>query len=191
VPGSEAAAHADPGITPAARALVGRDVSVEGWTTVTLPQVLPYFKENDGEAVFRKEIEVPAGEAGKDMVLALGALHGFDNTCFNGVEVGHTDVKTANWRQTPRTYVVPGSLVNAGRHAIAVRLFNCFGDGGFAGNNALAEGDQPGPQSSTGPRLLPMSLSLKPEDTDSLSCYHPDYITAFPMGDNPYRYYRW
>jgi len=21
--------------------------------------------------------------------------------------------------------------------------------------------------------------------------YHPDYILEFPMGDNPYRYYRW
>jgi len=189
--GGEAAAHADPGITPAARALVGRDVPVEGWTRVTLPQMLPCVKANDGEAVFRKDVEVPAGEIGKDMVLALGALHGFDNTYFNGVEVGHTDIKTANWRQTPRTYVVPGSLVNTGRNVIAVRLFNCFGDGGFGGNNTLAMGDQPGPQSSTGPRLLPMSLSLKPEDTDSPSYYHPDYITAFPMGDNPYRYYRW
>jgi hypothetical protein len=118
-------------------------------------------------------------------------LHGLDNTYFNGVEVGHTDIKTANWRQTPRTYVLPGSLVSAGRNVITVRLFNCFGDGGFAGNNAMATGDQPGPQSSTGPRLLPMSLSPRPEDTDSPGHYHPDYITAFPMGDNPYRYYRW
>jgi hypothetical protein len=39
--------------------------------------------------------------------------------------------------------------------------------------------------------LLPMSLSPKPENAGSLSYYYPDYITAFPMGDNPYRYYRW
>ena len=25
----------------------------------------------------------------------------------------------------------------------------------------------------------------------SLGYYHPDYRTDFPMGDNPYRYYRW
>ncbi len=156
-----------------------------------LPQMLSCFKDNNGEAVFCKEIDIPAGEAGKDMVLALGTLHGSDNTYFNAVEVGHTDTKMPNWRETPRDYTVPASLVKAGSNVIAVRLFNGFGDGGFVGNKTLANGDQPGPQSSTGPRLLPMSLSPKPEDTDSLSCYHPDYITAFPMGDNPYRYYRW
>lgn len=189
--GSDATAHSDPGITPAAQALVGRNVSAEGWTAVTLPQMLPFFKDNDGEAVFRKEIDIPANEAGKDMVLALGALDDFDSTYFNGVEVGHVDIKTANWRQTPRNYAVPAALVKAGRNVITVRLFNGFGDGGFVGNKALAMGDQPGPQSSTGPRLLPMSLSPKPEGAGSLAYYHPDYIAAFPMGDNPYRYYRW
>ena len=56
---SEATAHPDPGVTPAAQKLVGENVSAEGWTPVTLPQMLPFFKDNDGEAVFRKEIVVP------------------------------------------------------------------------------------------------------------------------------------
>jgi hypothetical protein len=188
---SDATAHSDPGISPVAQALIGRNVPAEGWTAVTLPQMLLFFKDKDGEAVFRKEIDIPAHEAGKDMVLTLGALGDFDSTYFNGVEVGHTDVKTANRRQTPRSYVVPAALVKAGKNVITVRLFNCFGDGGFVGNKALAPGDQPGPQSSTGPRWLPMSLSPKPEGAESPGYYHPDYITAFPMGDNPYRYYRW
>ena len=189
--GSEATAHSDPGVSTAAQALVGRNVSTEGWTAVTLPQMLLFFKDNDGEAVFRKEIDIPASEAGKDMVLALGALDDFDITYFNGVEVGHMDVKTSNWRQTPRNYVVPASLVKAGKNVITVRLFNCYGDGGFVGNKALAMGDQPGPQSSTGPRVLPMSLGPKPEESGSSGYYYPDYRTDFPMGDNPYRYYRW
>jgi len=54
--------------------------------------MLPFFKDNDGEAVFRKEIDIPANEAGKDMVLALGALDDFDSTYINGVEVGHMDI---------------------------------------------------------------------------------------------------
>jgi beta-galactosidase len=189
--GSDATAHCDPGITPAAQALVGQNVPVEGWIAVTLPRMLPFFRDNDGEAVFRKEIDIPAHKAGQDMVLALGALDDFDNTYFNGVEVGHMDIRTAKWRQTPRNYVVPASLVKAGKNIIAVRLFNCSGEGGFVGNKALAMGDQPGPQSSTGPRWLPMSLSPKPGSVESPGYYDPDYITAFPMGDNPYRYYRW
>ena len=36
-----------------------------------------------------------------------------------------------------------------------------------------------------------MSLRLKPEEGAALGYYSPDYRTDFPMGDNPYRYYRW
>ena len=36
-----------------------------------LPQMVQFFTDNDGEAVFRKEIVVPSDEAGKDMLLAL------------------------------------------------------------------------------------------------------------------------
>ena len=111
---SDAAAHPDPGITLAAHKLVGENVPVEAWIRVTLPGMLPFFKANDGEAVFRKEIVVPRSAAGKDMILALGAIDDFDNTYFNGVEIGHTDVKTATWWLARRNYVVPGRLVKAG-----------------------------------------------------------------------------
>ena len=171
---SDATAHPDPGVTPAAQKLVGQTVPAEGWSPVMLPQMLPFFKDNDGEAVFRKEIVVPRSAAGEDMILALGALDDFDNTYFNGVEIGHTDIKTATWWLAPRNYVVPGRLVKAGRNVIAVRLFDRFNEGGFVGNGGL-----------------PMSLRPKPEEGGSLGYYHPDYRTDFPMGDNPYRYYRW
>lgn len=171
---SDATAPPDPGITPAAQKLVGVTVPAAGWTSVTLPQMVPVFKDSDGEAVFRKEVVVPATEAGKDMILALGALDDFDTTYFNGVEVGHTDQKTANWWMAKRNYAVPGKLVKAGTNVIAVRLFDRFNDGGFAGNGGL-----------------PMSLRPKPEGADAPEYYHPDYRTDFVMGDNPYRYYRW
>jgi beta-galactosidase len=193
---SEATAPPDPGITPAAQELVGQTVSAEGWTPVRLPQMLPFFKDNNGEAVFRKEIIIPENQAGKEMILSLGVLDDFDNTCFNGVEVGRTDIKTAAGWLTPRNYTVPGKLVKTGGNVIAVRLFDRFGPGGFEGNGRLPmpkpESDQPGRQ-STGPRVgLPtMSLRPKPEAIQSLAYYYPDYHTDFPMGDNPYRYYRW
>jgi beta-galactosidase len=171
---SDATAHADPGITPAARELVGRTAPAAGWTPVKLPQMLPFFKENDGEAVFRKEIDVPSGEAGREMVLALGALDDFDSVYFNGVEVGHTDGKTPNWWLARREYLVPGKLVRPGRNVIAVRLFDRFNEGGFAGNGGL-----------------PMSLSPRHVAAAVPQYYCPDYRTDFPMGDDPYRYYRW
>ncbi|HWH69151.1 MAG TPA: hypothetical protein VNT26_07185, partial [Candidatus Sulfotelmatobacter sp.] len=191
---NEASACSDPGVTPVAQKLLGQTAPAEGWTAVTLPQMLPFFKENDGEAVFRKEVIIPKDQAGKDLLLALGALSDFDTTCFNGVEVGRTDIKTPNWRQMPRNYVVPGKLVKAGKNVVAVRLFNRFGPGGFAGQPGLSmgpNGDRSGVQAN-GPRVgLEMTLSRRPEGPQSLSCYHPDYRTDFPMGDNPYRYYRW
>jgi hypothetical protein len=191
---SEHAAHADPGVTPVARHLVERTVAASGWTRVTLPERLEVFDNDDGEAVFRKEIIIPANQEGKDLVLEFGVLSGFDNAFFNGVEVGHTNKSTADWRHTPREYLVPGRLVKAGRNVIAVRLFSAFGPGGFAGMPGFAmgpDGDRSGPQ-ATGPRVgLNMSLRPNPEGPQSLSFYHSDYRTDFPMGDNPYRYYRW
>jgi beta-galactosidase len=188
---SEAAAHLDPGVSAAAQQLVRENVTADGWTPIALPRMLSFFKDNDGEAVFRKEIVVPESAAGKDLILALGGLDDFDNTYVNGVEVGHTDMKTASWRLAPRQYVVPGRLVEAGRNVIAVRLFDRLNEGGFAGNGGPPDplADRPGPQatgvSAGGPRMY---LRPKPEWADS---YCPDYRPDFPMGDNPYRYYRW
>jgi beta-galactosidase len=186
---SDAAAPSDPGITAAARKLLGDAAPADGWSAVTLPGMLPLFEGCDGEAVFRKEVVVPGAEAGKDMILALGGIDDFDSTYFNGVEVGRTGSKTARWWVAPRSYVVPGKLVKAGRNVIAVRLFDRFNDGGFVGNVGRPMGDQPGPQSTGGG--LPMSLRARPSGAGAPGYYHPDYRTDFPMGDNPYRYYRW
>jgi beta-galactosidase len=189
---SEDSAPTDPGISASAQASL--DGSGDGWTTVVLPEMVPFLKNNDGEAVFRKEIEVPKDQAGQDMILSLGVIADLDTAFFNGAEVGHTDLATPNWRKADRAYVVPGNLVKAGKNVIAVRLFNRFGPGGFAGRPGLPmapDGDRSGPQ-ETGPGIgLEMSLHVKPEGVQALTYYHPDYRTDFPMGDNPYRYYRW
>ena len=47
--------------------------------------------------------------------------------------------------------------------------------------------DQPGPQ-SWNPRPF---RSPEPRRGGGPGYYYPDYISEFPMGDNPYRYYRW
>jgi beta-galactosidase len=66
-----------------------------------------------------------------------------------------------------------------------------LGEGTPNATSRVWEPDQPGPQSTTGPRRLPVSPNPKPEKIESPGCYYPDYRTDFPMGDNPYRYYRW
>jgi beta-galactosidase len=62
---------------------------------------------------------------------------------------------------------------------------------GSAQSFAVApNGDRAGPQ-ATAPRGLKMSPTPEPRGTPSNGNYYPDYRTDFPMGDNPYRYYRW
>jgi len=55
------------------------------------------------------------------------------------------------------------------------------------GDAALPIIDQPGPQA----RIPRPSGSAEPLGAEVPRYYHPDYIREFPMGDNPYRYYRW
>jgi len=62
---------------------------------------------------------------------------------------------------------------------------------GKPGDPVALKGDRSGPQ-ATGPRTsLEMSFSPDPAGSKTPSFYHSDYRTDFPMGDNPYRYYRW
>jgi sialate O-acetylesterase len=76
---------------------------------------------------------VPASWAGRDLRLSLGAVDDFDTTYYAGEEVGRTGRGTPGYLSVPRRYTVPGRLVTAGRTVIAVRAFDHYGGGGFAG----------------------------------------------------------
>ena len=94
----------------------------------------------DGAVWFRKELEVPASWAGKDLVLNLPPIDDQDTTYFNGAKVGAIGRETPNSYMVPRKYVVPGSLVRAGRNVIAVRVFDSAGEGGFSRGGAFSLG---------------------------------------------------
>ncbi len=117
----------------------------------------------------RWTIDIPPTWAGKDLRLSLGAVDDFNTTFFDGERVGATDVTVANYWNAPRLYTVPGRRVTPGRHVIAVRVFDHFGTGGIAGPSE--------------------ALAVTPKEP--LALYHPDWRADFPLGDDPYRYYRW
>ncbi len=115
--------------------------SMADWSKMDLPK---QFETAglliDGAVWFRKELELPASWAGKDLVLNLPPIDDQDTTYFNGTKVGATGRETPNSYMVPRKYVVPGSLVRAGRNVIAVRVFDSAGEGGFSRGGVFSIG---------------------------------------------------
>jgi len=137
--------------------------SAKGWATAAFdaaawkPMTLPQHWEKvaelgsfDGLVWFRRQLDVPAAWAGKDLLLELGPIDDRDTTFFNGTKIGATDVWT-----TARRYTVPGKLVKAGKNLIAVRVLDTGGGGGLYGQPAQMRLSRPGgagkPVSLAGP----------------------------------------
>ena len=160
------------------------DADTTDWKDMDLPQ---YWEKAglaiDGAVWFRRTVEVPAAWSGKDLRLSLGALDDFDTTYFAGEEVGRTGKETPGYWTVPRKYVVPGRLVKVGRTVIAVRIFDHYGNGGFAGTAPeMTLGPVDGsaaPLPLAGPWLYRIERSLPPATPDFAS--QPRY----PSPDNP------
>jgi sialate O-acetylesterase len=128
----------------------------------------------DGEAVFRKTIEVPASLQGKELVLSLGTVDDFEETWFNGVRVGGVGADNPNAYSVKRVYTIPANLIKPGRNVIAVRVWDRFGGGGFTGKD------------------FEMTLKEPEKEVTAVAgFYHADYRDDWDMGDEPYRYYNW
>lgn len=101
---------------------------VSTWPTVNVPQMKAQeaLKGFDGVVWFRKDIDIPAREAGKSLSVHLGTNAGAtDTTYFNGEQIGDTQ----GWSK-PRDYQVPGNLVKSGRNVIVIRM---TGSNGYVG----------------------------------------------------------
>ena len=77
----------------------------------------------------RRTVDIPAGLAGKDLVVSLGKIDDRDTTFFNGVKIGGSVQYDER-----RLYKVSGTQVVAGKSVIAVRVWNGWGDGGIWGD---------------------------------------------------------
>jgi sialate O-acetylesterase len=109
------------------------------WKTVAMPAPMSKTEIGDysGAVWFRKQIEIPAAWAGKELRLYLGKMGDRDATLFNGEVVGDTGMYV--WYQE-RDYKIPAALVKAGRATIAVGVLP-MGTGDKAG---LIGPDNPG-----------------------------------------------
>ncbi len=100
------------------------------WDEVGLPD--PWSRTGlgdfDGIAFYRREVEVPAEWANRDLWLELGPIDDRDVTWFGEEVVGRTE----QWNQ-PRRYRIAGSAVKGGKVTITVRAHDTGGEGGFVG----------------------------------------------------------
>lgn len=87
----------------------------------------------NGAVWFRRRIGIPETWRGRELVLQLGALDDFDETHWNGVRVGGHGKETPGAYALRRRYIVPAALTDCAEAVIAVRIFDNFGNGGFAG----------------------------------------------------------
>jgi sialate O-acetylesterase len=131
--------YLDPGNKGEALGYASDSVNAADWKPMNLPQ---YFETTgpdiDGAVWFRKQVELPPGWAGKDLVLNLTPIDDYDTTYFNGTRIGGIGRETPESYSKPRHYPVPGRLVHAGRNVIAVRVFDSAGNGGFASGGEMS-----------------------------------------------------
>ena len=104
------------------------------------------------------------------MILALGALSDFDNTCFNGVAVGHTGhqdgqlaAHTAQLRGARKTWSRPAKMSSPCGFSIASVTVALWASRAFGCGQPVGISKQHWPAS-----WLQMSLSPKPEGAGSL-----------------------
>ena len=163
---------ADPGISDQAKELLATELDHSTWPQIRMPATYAPFTDREGEAVFRKSVNLPDALVNKELVLSLGAIDDYDDVFINGQRIGGIDRNNPDPFKTPRIYTVPPGLMKAGKNIIAVRVWDRAGAGGFAGPAA--------------------DMFLRPKDYHpATGFYHTDYRDDFELGDDPYRYFRW
>ena len=139
------------------------------WKKVPMPDRIFELTgvDTNGAIWVRKEVEIPASLAGKDLELHLGPVDDYDVTYFNGVKIGSTGNEVENWWLSFRVYKIPGNLVKAGKNVIAVRDFDDYGGGGFSGTAGdmyiSLPGDEGDKISIAGDWIMKYEIQLDPK----------------------------
>lgn len=95
------------------------------WEKPALPLV-------DGVVWMRRDFDLSAEWAGRDLVMRLGQIDDSDITFFNGEEVGRTGPYPGG-HMAKREYQVPARLVREGHNTIAIRIMDEAVTGGLLG----------------------------------------------------------
>lgn len=111
------------------------------WKTLVFPGSVDNqgLSDFDGIIWLRREVEIPASWAGKNVEVSLGKIDDIDETFWNENKIGHTD-----GYNLPRNYTVPGQQVKAGKLMLAIRITDNSGGCGMTEDLYLrsADGDK-------------------------------------------------
>jgi sialate O-acetylesterase len=91
------------------------------------------LEDLDGNVWFRKVVEIPAEDAGKEAVIYLGKIDDSDDSYVNGIKVGSLKAQYNEIRH----YRIPAGVLKAGKNLIAVRVNDTGGEGGIYGDESL------------------------------------------------------
>ncbi len=126
---------ADPGNKGVRRGYAKIDFDDSDWDLMKVPG--SWIKQKiagNGAVWIRFSVDLPAGWAGRDLILHLGGIDKCDIAYFNGIEVGRSGKgfdTTAYGRK--RCYPIPGKVVRKGKNVIAVRAYSFLYDGALNG----------------------------------------------------------
>ncbi len=111
----------------------------QSWDTIEVPAWLQArYPEFNGMVYYRKVVDIPAEQAGKDFQLDMGQVINVDTTFFNGTKVGElgsVEPYVDKDRNQFRVYKVPGELVKTGKNVILCMVVNRAYSGGIIGNS--------------------------------------------------------
>ena len=174
--------YEDHGLSKLAMQAVSLEADTHTWQKKNLPSYWNIFggkwSHALGEAVFRKQVQIPEQWQGRDLVLRIGPIDDMDDTYFNGELIGKTDASTPAYYSHPRVYTIPARLLRKSGNVIAIRVFNNYGDGGVCSDD----------------QGISLSLKSEPGQDKTLpgdGYYCDDWRDDFALGDDPYRYKRW
>ena len=144
------------------------------WRTIPLPcKVQKLWPNVNGIYWFRKQIEIPASWAGKDLTLCLGPIDDFDETYWNAEFVGSGRI----WNKA-REYTVPGRMVKAGKTVICIRNTDDHGDGGLYGDPALLYVEGPDGNKIRLDNEWKVTLSVSFEGMPKSTAREPNLVTV-------------
>ena len=144
------------------------DFADADWKTMAVPASWEDkgYPDFDGVMWFRREINVPADWAGRDLELNLGQIDDDDTTYWNGDLVGET-----RGYGNARNYTIPGAQVKAGANTLAIRVLDTGGGGGLRSAMSLGAKGESKKMSLDGDWKYHLGAALKelpplPRETD-------------------------